>query len=161
MSFIHGDSPDVGRTSLHVLWVAMRARCRMKPTNPRYESYKHVRCCPEWEDYVTFKNWALAHGYAKGLILDRKDNALGYNRENCRFVTMSVSNKNKRWTAACQRHIHELRKAKWRPIFCVEARRQFLNLKEAAAWCNGDSSLIHRAARTGFAHRQMHWRFTA
>ena len=50
----------------------------------------------EWRCFPTFERWALANGYEKGLQLDRIDNTRGYSPDNCRFVTRSQNNRNRR-----------------------------------------------------------------
>ena len=49
---------------------------------------------PRWKglevgfrDWQHFREWSLANGFRKGLVLDRKDEALGYVPENCQWIT--------------------------------------------------------------------------
>ena len=73
---------------LYSIWCDMKQRCY----NPKHIAYKHygqkgITICPEWRtDFVTFENWALTNGYKNPLTIERKNNALGYNPENCCWI---------------------------------------------------------------------------
>jgi hypothetical protein len=91
-NYKHGDH----LTKLHALWRNMRYRCRCK-TSKDYARYggRGVRVCRQWEDYGAFKKWANKNGYRDGLKIDRKDNNGDYCPENCHFVDIKESNRNK------------------------------------------------------------------
>ena len=74
-------------------------RCN-NPTRPEYPNYggRGIRVCDEWEDYVVFRDWAMAHGWSKGLHVDRIDNDGDYSPTNCRIVTPAQNARNKRST---------------------------------------------------------------
>ena len=58
-----------------------------------------ITVCEEWrESPLAFGNWLLAHGWRKGLQIDRIDNSQGYCPENCRVVTRRDNLNNKRNT---------------------------------------------------------------
>lgn len=83
---------------LYSTYVGMKCRCH-SPSHDRYAVYgaRGITVCQEWrESFSTFEQWALQNGYGPGLQLDRIDNDLGYSPENCRFVTASENNRNKR-----------------------------------------------------------------
>lgn len=106
----HGDAKynDAGkRGRLYDIWHDMKKRCQ----NPNHKAYKYyggrgIVVCTEWsESYAAFKEWALLSGYdfnAKKFdcTLDRIDVNGNYEPSNCRWVPMSVQNKNKRNTKA-------------------------------------------------------------
>lgn len=82
---------------LHGVWNAMKQRCQ----NPRSRDYKFyglrgIRVCDAWQNYLTFRTWALANGYAEGLTIDRIDPDGNYEADNCRWITIQEQQKNRR-----------------------------------------------------------------
>lgn len=83
-----------GKAALYSTWKSMRNRCRDK--SDLYYGAKGVTVCEEWENYSTFRDWAMANGYedVKGvtrgdrLSIDRIDPSRGYGPGNCRWVTV-------------------------------------------------------------------------
>ena len=95
---IHGDS----RIRLYYIWHSMKARCyNSNNNNYKYYGERGIKVCKEWKNnYMMFKNWALANGYKEGLTIDRIDNDGNYCPENCRWLTKSENSRNgafKRW----------------------------------------------------------------
>lgn len=81
---------------LYKVWKGMRERCN----NPNFTNHhlyydRGIRVCPEWNDFPTFRNWCLEHGWKPRLTIDRIDNAKGYSPDNCRIVTFRVNNENR------------------------------------------------------------------
>ena len=70
---------------LYKVWQSILLRA-----NGHYDdSYrrKNINVCNEWNDYISFYNWAISNGYEKGLQIDRIDSSGNYEPINCRFVT--------------------------------------------------------------------------
>lgn len=81
---------------LYSVWHDMHRRC----SNPAFRNWKHyggrgITVCDQWKDPARFVQWALANGWQKGLLLDRRDNDGNYEPRNCRFVDALTSNRNK------------------------------------------------------------------
>jgi hypothetical protein len=91
----HGES----KTLLYAVWNAMLQRCQNQ-TCENFPAYggRGIGVCREWQDYVPFRDWALANGYRRGLLLDRQDNDGNYEPGNCRWATSGVSAHNRSTT---------------------------------------------------------------
>jgi hypothetical protein len=71
-------------------WVGLSQRCH-NPNNPRYKDYgaKGITVCDRWRGDDGFKNFLEDMGPRPSPkhSLDRRDNDLGYCKENCRWAT--------------------------------------------------------------------------
>ena len=70
---------------------AVRRRCN-NPNFTYYHRYggRGIKVCKEWQESTSaFIEWALSHGYADNLTLDRIDNDGDYCPENCQWITQS------------------------------------------------------------------------
>jgi hypothetical protein len=91
----HGES----HTRLYRRWKSLRQRC-LNAKAKDFHSYggRGISFAEEWNDFPTFKRWAITHGYRENLTLERRNNNDGYSPENCIWIPRSAQAKNKRQT---------------------------------------------------------------
>lgn len=83
---------------LREIWRSCYKRCE----NPRCKDYgkygaKGIRMYPPWrEDFNTFYQWAITHGYRNDLTLERVSVNRGYNPGNCIWVSRKAQAYNRR-----------------------------------------------------------------
>jgi hypothetical protein len=97
-------------------------------------AYKHyggrgITICKEWNEFVSFRDWALANGYQENLTIDRIDVNGNYEPSNCRWATIKQQSNNRRSShyVMCGDEKHTV--SEWADIVGIEQRRlwQLLN----------------------------------
>ena len=88
----------LSKNPLWHVWLNMKNRCENE-ANQAYSGYggRGIFVCAEWSnDFTLFYSWAIENGFKNGLVLDRRENDLGYSPSNCRFVTQKTNMRNTR-----------------------------------------------------------------
>ena len=120
-------------------WQMMIQRC----TNPKFNSYpdyggRGIEVCEEW---LVFEKFFKDMGERiKGSSIDRIKNHLGYSKDNCRWATQSIQNRNQRMRKDNTSGVTGVYFDKRRKNYCVEIHinckhkfiGSFSNIEEAA-----------------------------
>lgn len=89
---------NLSKHPLFNIWRGMKGRC-LNNKDKGYKDYggRGITICDEWvNDFKAFYDWAMANGWEKGLVNDRRNNDEGYSPTNCRFITDYESVRNTR-----------------------------------------------------------------
>lgn len=89
---------DTAYSTLSKTLRSMKSRC-FSPKNSSYKDYggRGITICDEWLKYPkAFQEWSLENGWEPGLQIDRINNDLGYEPNNCRWVSPQVNANNRR-----------------------------------------------------------------
>lgn len=95
-------------TRIHNIWRGMRQRCGLVAGGHRHDVERYaqrgIQVCEEWaRSCDAFAEWAEANGYQPHLYIDRIDFDKGYGPDNCRWVTVQDSNRNKSTTLTVEK----------------------------------------------------------
>jgi len=106
--------------SIYYMWLAMKRRCN-NPKDLNYRNYgaRGITVCKEWEDVEVFFHWCINNGYQVGRVIDRINNNKGYSPENCRFVSRTENQRNRRVTIRYEYNGEQRTIAEWSAILDI------------------------------------------
>ena len=82
-----------GKSRLWGIWKGMKSRCK----NPvKYYGERGISVCSGWMSFISFRDWALSHGYADNLTIERMDPDGNYEPTNCEWITRSENSRRAR-----------------------------------------------------------------
>ncbi len=87
---------NLSKHRIYHIWTDMMRRCYNKNCT-RYKDYgdRNITVCDEWHNVKNFIN-DMFPSFIEGLTLDRENNNKGYSKNNCRWVSVNVQNRNNR-----------------------------------------------------------------
>ena len=145
------------RTRLYRIWDNMNTRCSCPSKGRDYERYyggKGIRVCDAWKhSFEAFRDWALEHGYAENLQLDRIDSDGNYTPENCRWVTAQMQAWNRSNSIRVVFGGVEKPLAEWVQIFGLDYRRAYE--RRRAGWDVYDMLFCPCGMRRSKFHKQV------
>ncbi len=86
----HGHAKEASPT--YQSWSSMKNRCNKRTGRKDYLG-KGIAVCDEWSDFQVFLRDMGER--PDGMTLDRRDNAKGYSKDNCRWATLSQQANNR------------------------------------------------------------------
>lgn len=85
--FDHG----LSGTRIYSIWKLMIRRCSKSGEYGK----KGISVCEEWQNFLTFYDWAVSNGYDDNLTIDRIDGSDDYSPSNCRWADWGVQARNR------------------------------------------------------------------
>ena len=87
---------DLYQSQFYKAWANMKTRCdNRKTVDFKRYGQRGILYSANWNTFEGFYK-DMFGSYKRGLTLDRVDNSLGYNKENCRWTTKKVQANNRR-----------------------------------------------------------------
>lgn len=121
------------RTRLYRIWEHIKGRCQ-NSNNDAYKYYggRGITVCKEWQEFIPFRDWALANGYRDDLTIDRIDVNGNYEPSNCRWATRKEQANNR--STNCFLELDGKRKTfkEWEEITGIPAKS--ISLRNKRGW---------------------------
>ena len=132
----------MSNTKEYRVWDSMVRRCHNKE-HKAYKDYgnRGIFVCEKW---LTFKGFFEDMGLQpKGMTIERKNNSLGYFKENCKWATVTEQARNRRSTILNEADVRLIKKMICNGITQTEIARNFNvtranigHIAQGATWRN-------------------------
>lgn len=123
---------DSSQNRLYRIYKSMKQRC-YNPNASNYKIYgnKGIRICDEWlNDYDSFCEWSLSHGYNDSLSIDRINNDGNYEPSNCRWADRYTQQRNTTRNKYLTINNETKTVTEWCDIFCINLHTYYGRLRE-------------------------------
>ena len=128
------DIRTVHNKSLHLTWIRFRRRCdNVNDISYKWYGARGIDYFSEWDNYETFRDWALSNGYESGLSIERIDVNKGYYPDNVTFIPLNEQSKNTRSTNVTIGGV-TLTREKWSNIIGISKSALSNRLKQRASF---------------------------
>jgi hypothetical protein len=96
------------KSNEYMIWDGMISRCYNK-SHHAYNNYggRGISVCDKWRKFEGF--YEDMGDKPKGLTLERIDNSLGYNKDNCKWASMTEQSRNRRSTKLNETVVGEIK----------------------------------------------------
>lgn len=138
---------------MYRIWLGMIHRCE-NPKNTQFKNYgaRGIAVCERWKVFRNFLD-DVSPRLSPKHSLDRKNNDLGYSKQNCRWATAKQQAQNQRRTVFVKiggrrTPIIEVARSSGIPVFMIEHRmRKGMTVEQAIAMPKMKSGEAHRVYR--------------
>ena len=157
---------------LYRTWVSIRRRCNNKNTKDyKYYGGKGIRVSSDWDQFSSFEEWAISHGYSDTMSIDRIDSNKDYCPENCRWITFSENDsrahKGQIITPEQRKNISEKLKDYYstrlnpnaKKIKCIETGVIYNSVKEASLSLGLNKCAVQCSTKKGYRCGGYHWEY--
>lgn len=137
---------------LYSIWINIKDRCY----NHKSLAYKHyggrgINVCNEWlnkeEGFINFYNWAMENGYQDNLTIERINVNSDYNPFNCKWITKSEQQQNKRNNVFITYKNKTLNIAQWSKELKIPYYNLQRRLKQGMSFENAIKNIDYRKNR--------------
>lgn len=136
---------------LYRVWQRIKG-CTSSPSHQDYAHYggRGIQMCVDWQnDFQSFYDWCMSHGWEKGLEIDRIDTNGNYEPSNCRFTDRVGQMSNTRKTRLVTYNGKTQSVAQWARETGLKVNTLYGRLKNGWSVEKALTTEVHHANRCG------------
>lgn len=118
-------------TRIYSIWNSMKSRCNNENTE-HYAEYggRGISVCSEWNDnFKSFYDWSMSHGYSDDLTIDRINVNGNYEPSNCRWATQKEQQNNRRNSIVISYNGKERTLSEWSEELGIDYHKLLMRIK--------------------------------